>query len=50
VTDPIRLHPDNLDAIVRSVADAVRNQSPWKTADEAAEYIRAPLSRVRKRR
>jgi excisionase family DNA binding protein len=48
MSDPVRLHPDDLDAIVQSLADAVRGQSPWKTAAEAAEYIRAPLSRVRK--
>ena len=38
------LHPDDLAAIVR----AVRVQSPWLTAEEAAEYLRCPLSRIRK--
>jgi excisionase family DNA binding protein len=39
-----RLHPDDLAAIVR----AVRVQSPWLTASEAALYLGCSLSRVRK--
>jgi excisionase family DNA binding protein len=39
-----RMHPDDLAAIVT----AVRVQSPWLSADEAAEYLRCPTSRVRK--
>ncbi len=38
-----RLHPDDLQAIVR----AVRVQSPWLTAEETAEYLRCSMSRVR---
>lgn len=39
-----RLHPDDLAAII----EAVRVQSPWLSATEAADYLRCPLSRVRK--
>jgi excisionase family DNA binding protein len=39
-----RLHPDDLDAIVR----AIRVQTPWLTASEAADYLGCSLSRVRK--
>jgi excisionase family DNA binding protein len=38
------LHPDDLAAILRYV----RVASPWMTAPEAADYLRCPLSRVRK--
>ena len=41
---PFRLHPDDLAAILA----AVRPQSPWLTAQEAAEYLRCPVSRIRK--
>lgn len=40
----VRLHPDDLAAIIT----AVRVQSPWVTANEAAAYLRCPLSRIRK--
>jgi excisionase family DNA binding protein len=39
-----RLHPDDLAAITR----ALRVTSPWMSAAEAAEYLRCPVSRVRK--
>ena len=40
----MRLHPDDLAAITaRPAVD-----SPWLNAIEAAEYLRCPLSRVRK--
>jgi excisionase family DNA binding protein len=42
-----RLHPDDLARIVESVCVAVA-RSPWLTAVEAADYLRAPVSRVRK--
>lgn len=48
MSDPVRLHSADLDALVAAVTDATRSRSPWMTAVEAAEYIRAPLSRVRK--
>jgi excisionase family DNA binding protein len=38
------LHPADLAAIV----SAVRVASPWLTAEEAADYLRCPLSRIRK--
>jgi excisionase family DNA binding protein len=44
----MRLHPADLDALVAAVVDAVRDRSPWLTAVEAVDYIRAPRSRVRK--
>jgi excisionase family DNA binding protein len=42
--DAARLHPDDLAAIV----NAVRVASPWLSADEAADYLRCPVSRIRK--
>jgi len=39
-----KLHPDDLRAIV----NAVRVQSPWLNAEQAAEYLRCPVSRIRK--
>jgi excisionase family DNA binding protein len=39
-----RLHPDDLAAIVQ----AVRVQTPWLTAHEAAAYLGCSLSRVRR--
>lgn len=39
-----RLHPDDLAAIIQ----AVRVNSPWLTAPEAAAYLGCSLSRVRK--
>lgn len=38
------MHPDDLAAICR----AVRVASPWMTALEAADYLRCPVSRIRK--
>ncbi len=43
-SDAVRMHPDDLQAII----NAVRVQTPWLDADEAAAYLRCPLSRVRK--
>jgi excisionase family DNA binding protein len=43
-TTSTRMHPDDLKAILNSV----RVDSPWLSAKEAAEYLRCPLSRVRK--
>lgn len=50
---PLALPPDALDAIAEHVADllaarADESRSPWLTARQAADYIAAPLSRVRK--
>lgn len=39
-----RLHPDDLAAIIQ----AVRVNSPWLTAQEAADYLGCSVSRVRK--
>ncbi|MGZ6285269.1 MAG: helix-turn-helix domain-containing protein [Ktedonobacterales bacterium] len=47
-TNSTRLHPDDLSAIISAVHGVVRVQSPWLSADEAAEYLRAPISRIRK--
>lgn len=41
---PARLHPDDL----RALLSALRVQSPWLTAPEAASYLGCSLSRVRK--
>jgi excisionase family DNA binding protein len=44
-----RLHPDDIDAIAeRLVEFASRESSPWMSAEEAAIYLRCPLSRIRK--
>lgn len=40
----VRLDPQDLEAIIR----AVRVQSPWLSAEEAADYLRCPVSRIRK--
>jgi excisionase family DNA binding protein len=40
----LRLHPDDLATIVR----ALRVGSPWLNAEEAADYLRCPPSRIRK--
>jgi excisionase family DNA binding protein len=48
MSEPSRLHPDDVDAIAGLVAEAVGNPTPWMTAQEAAEYVRSPLSRIRK--
>lgn len=34
--------------LAAAVARSLASSSPWLTADEAAEYLRCPLSRVRK--
>jgi excisionase family DNA binding protein len=39
-----RLHPEDLAEIIKTV----RVASPWLSAKEAAEYLRCPLSRIRK--
>lgn len=51
----IRLHPDDLREIVNAVqthavgqADHVHVNSPWLSAQEAALYLRCPLSRIRR--
>jgi excisionase family DNA binding protein len=36
------------DALADPVAARVAGRSPWLSADEAAEYLRCPISRVRK--
>lgn len=46
--DDTRLNPEDLAAIVRAISAASRVRSPWLSAQEAAEYLRCPLSRVRK--
>ena len=43
-----RLHPDDLAALIASVGTLRTADTPWLTAQEAADYLRAPLSRVRK--
>lgn len=50
MSELLRLHPADVDAIAARVMTAMRCQpdSPWLTAKEAAEYLRCPLSRVRK--
>lgn len=42
--DQLRLHPEDLATILR----ALRVQSPWLTATEAADYLGCSLSRVRR--
>ena len=42
------MHPDDLAAIIAALGNAVRVQSPWLSAVEAAAYLRCPESRVRK--
>ena len=42
--EPERLHPEDL----RAILSAVRVDSPWLTAPEAADYLRCKLSRIRK--
>ena len=42
------MHPDDLAAIMAVLGNAVRVQTPWLSAVEAAEYLRCPVSRVRK--
>jgi len=39
-----RFHPDDLKAII----DALRVQTPWLSAKEAAQYLRCPVSRIYK--
>ena len=46
-SDTTRLHPDDLAVIITAVK-GMRVQSPWLSATDAAEYLRCPLSRVRK--
>ena len=49
MSEPARLHPDDLAAIKVNVTSERRAvTSPWMTAAEAAEYLRCPVSRVRK--
>jgi excisionase family DNA binding protein len=50
VTEVARLHPDDIAAIAARVTAATnrRTGSPWLTADETADYLRCPVSRVRK--
>jgi len=43
-----QMHPDDLAAIIAALGNAVRVQSPWLSAAEAAEYLRCKVSRVRK--
>lgn len=46
-TRAVRLHPDDIEAIVSALVDRC-SQSPWLDADEAATYLRCPISRIRK--
>jgi excisionase family DNA binding protein len=49
MSEPARLHPDDIEAIARRLAEfANRRSSPWMSAEEAAIYLRCPLSRIRK--
>lgn len=49
MTEAARLHPDDIDAIETIVTRAMsRGLSPWMTAEEAADFLRCKLSRVRK--
>ena len=43
-SEAARLHPDDL----ADIAKTCRVASPWLRAEEAAEYLRCPVSRVRK--
>ena len=52
VSVDLGLPSEAVDAIARRVAQLLAEQnatrSPWMTAEQAAEYIAAPVSRVRK--
>lgn len=44
-----RLRPEDIATIVKQCVEAApRVSSPWMSAGEAADYIRCPLSRIRK--
>lgn len=50
---PVVLPPEALHAIAERVAELLAERAtdalaPWMTADQAADYIAAPVSRVRK--
>ncbi|HEU4973586.1 MAG TPA: excisionase family DNA-binding protein [Baekduia sp.] len=49
---PLALPPEALDAIAARVADLLGERaaagSPWMSAEQAADYIAAPVSRIRK--
>jgi excisionase family DNA binding protein len=42
------MDPGDLAQLTEAIARAVRVSSPWMSAAEAAEYLRCPVSRVRK--
>ncbi len=48
----LRLDPEDIAAIAASVAASINStngaSSPWMNAQEAATYLRCPISRVRK--
>lgn len=49
VRDHPRLHQADVEAIAERLAEFVgRGSSPWMSANEAACYIRCPVSRIRK--
>lgn len=52
MSDFSRLHPDDIEAIAGRVLASIEGltvmDSPWLTAEEAADYLRCPVSRVRK--
>lgn len=46
-----RMHPADLEAIISALhTSAARVTSPWLSATEAAQYLRCPLSRIRRLR
>lgn len=49
MSEVARLHPDDIEAIAERVSNLTTGaRSPWLGADDAAEYLRCKLSRVRK--
>ncbi len=43
-----QLDETDIEAIARRVLELLPNPSPWLNAEQAAAYIAAPLSRIRK--
>ena len=45
--DFVRIHPDDIDTIVRLLAETIRNQpansDPWLTREQAASHLNLPL-------
>lgn len=49
MSEPQRLHPDDIRAIAQALSELQPAlTSPWMKAEEAATYLRCPLSRIRK--